>query len=175
MKRRDAIRNSAFLVGCGLSAGTITSLISGCKTEHTEEVVTAFLDKDLYALLGEVVETIIPTTDTPGAKEAGVHTYIDTAAQYFTAEEQGLFKELMSGLAEAGFGSKSSEEKEAMLLALDDVEGDVKPYSLLKGLTCQGYFTSEIGATQALVHEPIPGEFIPCMPLSEVGKAWALR
>ena len=149
--------------------------MSGCKTEHAEEVVTAFFDKDMHTLLGDVVETIIPTTDTPGAREAGVHTFIDSAAQYFTAEEQGLFNNIMTGLAEAGFGSKSTQEKEAMLLALDDVEGDVKPYTLLKGLTCQGYFTSEIGATQALKHEPIPGEYIPCMPLSDVGKAWSLR
>ncbi len=174
MKRRDAIRNSAFLVGCGLSAGTITSIISGCKTETAHVEIPSFLGKDMLSLLGDVVETIIPTTDTPGAKEAGVHTFIDNAVEHFTIEEQGMFKELMQGLLDGEFRSKTIEEKEAMLLSLDDIEGDIKPYSILRGLTCEGYFTSEIGATQALEYLPIPGEFIPCMPLSDVGKAWSL-
>lgn len=174
MKRRDAIRNSAFLVGCGLSAGTITSIISGCKTESVEAVASSVLNKDMLSLLGDVVETIIPTTDTPGAIAAGVHDRINEMAEHFTTEEQGQLTDLLKGLADADFSSKTTEEKEATLLALDDVEGDVKPYTLLKGLTCQAYFTSEVGATQALAYLPIPGEYIPCMPLSEVGKSWAL-
>lgn len=174
MNRRDAIRNSAFLVGCGLSAGTITSLISGCKPNTAEEITSSVLNKDMLSLLGDVVETIIPTTDTPGAIAAGVHDRINEMAEFFTTEEQGQLTDLLKGLAEANFSSKSTKDKESMLLALDDVEGDIKPYTLLKGLTCQAYFTSEVGATQALAYLPIPGEYVPCMPLSEVGKAWAL-
>ena len=68
----------------------------------------------------------------------------------------------------------SVEDREQMLLALDNVEGEEKPYSILRGLVCQGYFTSEIGATQALSYLPVPGEWVPCIELSDVGKAWAL-
>ncbi len=174
MKRRDAIRNSAFLVGCGLSAGTISTIVSGCKTEPTVAAAKSFLNSDMLALLGDVVETIIPTTDSPGAKAAGVHELINEMAEHFTTEEQGQLTALMGSIASSGFADKSVEDKESFLLSLDDVEGDVKPYTLLKGLTCQGYFTSEIGAKEALAYLPIPGEFIPCIPLSEVGKAWAL-
>jgi len=175
MKRREAIRNSAFLVGCGLSAGTIASIATGCKdSAAAADEIISYLDKDTFSLLGEVVETIIPKTDTPGAKEAGVGEFIDNAVSLFTEEEQGLFTQVMEGLKEGGFMNAPVEEREKMLLALDDVEGDIKPYSILRGLVCQGYFTSEIGATQALSYLPIPGEWVPCIELSEVGKAWAL-
>jgi len=175
MKRREALRNS-FLVGCGLSAGTITAIMTGCKeTTTVAEEAASFLDSSTLSLLGEIVETIIPTTDTPGAKEAGVHNFINESLNHFTEEEQGMFSQVMKGLADGGFMTESSEERERLLLGLDDVEGDVKPYELLRGLVCQGYFTSEIGATQALAHLPIPGEWVPCIDLSEVGKQWALN
>jgi hypothetical protein len=45
---------------------------------------------------------------------------------------------------------------------------------MMKGLTVTGYFTSEIGATQALEYLPIPGKFEACIPLKPGQKAWAL-
>jgi len=176
MKRRAAIRNGAFLAGCGLSAGTIATLLSGCKpSTETAEEVAGFLKGDMLSLLGEVVETIIPTTDTPGAKAAGVHTYLNEAVLHFTEEEQGLFKQVMSGLSDGGFMDKTTEEKEQMLLGLNDLDGEAKPYDQLRSLVCHAYFTSEVGAKEALAYLPIPGEYIACMDLSEQDKVWALN
>ncbi len=42
-----------------------------------------------------------------------------------------------------------------------------------KELTVSGFFTSQIGAEQVLQYEAVPGAFHGCVPLSEVGKAWA--
>jgi hypothetical protein len=47
-------------------------------------------------------------------------------------------------------------------------------FLMMKGLTVTGYFTSEIGATQALEYLPIPGKFEACIPLKPGQKAWAL-
>ena len=47
-------------------------------------------------------------------------------------------------------------------------------FFMIKELTTTGYFTSEIGATQALEYLPIPGKFDGCMPLSPNQKTWAL-
>jgi len=97
MKRREALRSTAFLAGCGLSAGTIASIISGCKNDP-KLYVDSFLGNDYVSLLGEMVETVIPATDTPGAKEAGVHLFIDEAAQYFTEEERGMLTGVLAHL-----------------------------------------------------------------------------
>jgi hypothetical protein len=43
----------------------------------------------------------------------------------------------------------------------------------MKQLTLTGYFTSEIGATQALRHVAVPGKYDGCMPYKKGDKAWA--
>jgi gluconate 2-dehydrogenase gamma chain len=43
----------------------------------------------------------------------------------------------------------------------------------MKELTLLGFFTSEAGATKVLQYNQVPGPFKGCVPLTEVGKAWA--
>ncbi len=47
-------------------------------------------------------------------------------------------------------------------------------FTVLKDLTLTGYFTSEIGCTQALEYVPVPGRYDGCVPLKPGQKAWAL-
>ncbi len=47
-------------------------------------------------------------------------------------------------------------------------------FVMLKDLTLTGYFTSEIGATQALEYVAVPGRYDGCVPLKPGQKAWAL-
>ncbi|NJM26773.1 MAG: gluconate 2-dehydrogenase subunit 3 family protein [Bacteroidia bacterium] len=45
-------------------------------------------------------------------------------------------------------------------------------FSLIKDLTLWGYFSSEVGCTQALRFNPIPGRFEGCIPYNNE-PAWA--
>ncbi len=47
-------------------------------------------------------------------------------------------------------------------------------FAMLKDLTLMGYFTSEIGCTQALEYVAIPGRYDGCVPLKPGQKAWAI-
>ncbi len=47
-------------------------------------------------------------------------------------------------------------------------------FRLMKELTLLGYFTSEIGATQALRYVESPGKYEGCIPYKKGDKAWAL-
>ncbi|GAB3505903.1 gluconate 2-dehydrogenase subunit 3 family protein [Spirosoma knui] len=47
-------------------------------------------------------------------------------------------------------------------------------FTILKDLTLTGYFTSEIGATQALEYVAVPGRYDGCVPLKPGQKAWAI-
>lgn len=50
-----------------------------------------------------------------------------------------------------------------------------KPFFVvLKDLTLTGYFTSEVGATQALEYVAVPGRYDGCVPLKPGQKAWAI-
>jgi|SRR5690606_5579455 len=46
--------------------------------------------------------------------------------------------------------------------------------NMLKDLTVLGYFTSEIGATQALRYVETPGRYDPCIDYEKGDKAFAL-
>jgi hypothetical protein len=53
-----------------------------------------------------------------------------------------------------------------------------RPFILMtKELTLLGFFTSQVGATQVLQYDPVPGAFHGCVPLAEAGngKTWALE
>lgn len=181
MDRRKAIQTSAFLAGCGLSASTLASLLSGCKSSPSQ-VNTSFLGEENLTLLGELVETIIPTTDTPGAKEAGVHTLIDEFLKgNFVASDQKAFvdglqkiKDLCQSKYSKDYTSLTEDERHQTLDAIADEGGEKNIFNTLKSLTCYGFFSSEIGATQVLKFDPIPGEWRGCIDYSEIGVAWAL-
>jgi hypothetical protein len=46
-------------------------------------------------------------------------------------------------------------------------------FRMMKELSLLGYFTSEIGCTQAQVYEETPGRYDPCLPYTPGQKAWA--
>lgn len=46
-------------------------------------------------------------------------------------------------------------------------------FRMMKELTLLGYFTSEIGCTQAMRYIESPGRFDPCLPYSAGDQAWA--
>jgi hypothetical protein len=47
-------------------------------------------------------------------------------------------------------------------------------FTMLKDLTLMGYFTSEIGCTQALEYVAVPGRYEGCITLKPGQKAWAI-
>lgn len=47
-------------------------------------------------------------------------------------------------------------------------------FSLLKELAVRGYFTSKEGATMALRHQAIPGEYIGDLPYRKGDRAWSM-
>ena len=53
-----------------------------------------------------------------------------------------------------------------------------RPFILvMKELAMLGFFTSEVGATQLLQYDPLPGAYRGCVPLSAAGagRTWALE
>jgi hypothetical protein len=191
MNRREAVRNVALLLGTALSASTLSAL-EGCNPKGPENYVLKA--PETRSLLAEVAETIIPKTDTPGAKEAKVEDFIVTMLNdcYKTTDQQVV----LDGLKKIDAASEkqykkpfmdiSADQKTALLTEIDKErvaynkrdnkkEGDPTHYfQMLKELTLLGYFTSEPGATKALRYVPVPGKFEGCIPYKKGDKAWAI-
>lgn len=108
------------------------------------------------------------------------------------AEEQDIFLEGLNDLDaraaktfSSAFESAKAEDKLALLQTLQrqaeayalKMEGkaEVAPhyFQQLKELTLSGYFTSEIGMTQARQYLPLPGKFEACIPYAKGTKVWA--
>jgi hypothetical protein len=186
MDRRDILKASAIFLGYGLVGGTSLAVLNGCKVDKRVDWTPSFFTQEQIDILAEAAERIIPETDTPGAKEALVHRYIDEAVKNnYEKDEQDEFREsiaVFDTLSNDKFQKKfvdiTDAQKDEILQMLadasknkDELIGNI--FRPLKSLVAAGYFTSEIGATKALIYDPIPGPYQGCIPLAEVGGVYA--
>jgi Gluconate 2-dehydrogenase subunit 3 len=191
ISRREAIRRVAIMVG-----GTIAlpDVMKAWESPNIINVGDKF-NAMQSLIVGEIAEAIIPTTDTPGAIAAGVHAFIEKMmADCYTKDVRDKFVAQLDKLGdmdylrmEAGkrieilkqLEADAIEERKAMAkakLSFSEVSTlpDAKPFfDLMKELTVTGYFTSEIGCTQALRYEQVPGKYDGDVPYKKGDKAWA--
>jgi hypothetical protein len=174
MKRREAVK---FL---SLAAGALLAPNVSQRAFGQDNLAVGSLSAAHETLLAELADVIIPTTDTPGAKAAGVEKFIiRTVRDCFSSEEReqfyaGLrkFEAECQSKFSAPYAALSSEKKVDFLKSFAPQNKTF--FSKLKQLTVTGYFTSEIGATQALAYLPIPGRFQGSVSLEPGQKTWAL-
>lgn len=96
--RREALRRIGLLTGGALSASTVSAVLAGCRAEPAGSYAFRALDPDQQALTGTLVDLILPDTDTPGARAAGVPGFIDTLlADWMDEGERAHF---LAGLAD---------------------------------------------------------------------------
>ena len=76
----------------------------------------------------------------------------------------------------AAFLELSAERRLAVLKRYDEdaISRQDPAYGKFKYLVLVGYYQSEIGATQELRFELVPGAWRSCLPLNEVGRASAV-
>ena len=186
--RRSAIKSLALACGLVLSSSSLAALAAAVTppTDMSRSKKT-LLNADQLALVRELGEIIIPTTDTPGAIGAGVHDFINHFVAYCasTAEQQQLINGLktIESSAQTRFGKPflgASKTQQIELLtnmekAADGFnQSDRQFFKQFKALVTFGYYTSEIGATQELAYLAIPGGYKGNFKFKDVGKAWSL-
>lgn len=122
MERRELLKMIAVLTGSAFVGGDI--LLSGCKTQEKQKT---FFTTNEIALLDDVGETIIPATDTPGAKAAQVGALMSVmVADCYTKDQQEAFKQGLASLNEnckkatgKSFVEASPEQRHQFLLSLE--------------------------------------------------------
>lgn len=191
MDRRKAIR--ILLLG----SASITS-VTGIKYLYHQysKPDISFLSSKMD-LLAELAETIIPTTDTPGAKSAGVNKYILKMIKDCT--EPSSQTNFINGIKEIeeycldnyrkSFINCSTSQKQESLAFFEKsgslfngIAGKIEKkllgksfFSILKEYTVIGYCTSRPGATEALNYDYIPGQYLSSYPVKTNQKSWATR
>ena len=98
MERRELLKIIAVLTGGAFVGGDV--FLSGCKT--TTKKGEGLLSADDIALLDEVGDTIIPVTNTPGAKAARVGEFMNVyVSDCYRADQQKTFTEGLTALNKA--------------------------------------------------------------------------
>jgi len=130
------------------------------------------------ALVDTLVERIIPTTDTPGAMEAGVTDYIEMIVDEFFEpdEREGFLRDLQAAddyaLERYGapFAGLEPEQQDAIVSLAEQQQldgADDTFFDAIKQLTVTGYYTSEIGMTVERVYLPVPGRYDGAHPYAD--------
>jgi gluconate 2-dehydrogenase gamma chain len=114
ISRRSFLQGSSALAVLALAEAACTARDKGTPFE----ILTPSEAKELDAIAAR----ILPTTDTPGAREAGVIYFIDKALGSFMSNElesiRGGLAEFESGLA-ASFSDLSEADQDAYLITRD--------------------------------------------------------
>jgi len=200
MNRRELLRYIAIGAGTGFSGSLAQNLIAG--ELPTAVPSKAIFDAHTSKMVMTLAEMIIPKTDTPGAIEAGVPKFIEMmVADWYTDQERVIFFDGLASLdkfCEQKFKKTFLKcHAEQQTLALKDAEEQAKLYrsfgaagfggdlqaktvdtkapffKKIKELTVLGYYTSEVGAQQELIYDPMPMVYDGDVDFVKVGKQWS--
>ena len=162
MNRREAIRIlSASGIGIGLTPGAIEDILL------LRSKITPAVDVPEEVTL--IADIILPRTDTPGALDAGAPEFaMHMLAEIRSADERSRFTAGLSAFRDncrnlygLAFSELTAAQRESHLRSLIDSEDEF--FKQVHGLVLISYFTSEEGMTQALVYNPIPMQYQPCV------------
>jgi hypothetical protein len=111
-----------------------------------------------FAVITKLTELIIPSDDTPGAREAGVREFVD----FMTAHDAGLQPKMRAGLAWLDEDARRVHSRPFLELTEAEQVGLLEPlaytarhrkgdeaaqefFQRLRDLTAMGFYSSEIG------------------------------
>jgi len=197
MNRRDALRKTGMLAGSAVAIPSLFSLLQSCSQTPRLNWTPIFLDENQASFISSFVDTILPKTETPGALDVKTDIFLDLVyAKTYGPEAQEKVKgdiDQFNADCKTKFGKVfaelSAEDKAACLKDQEantatfnrgvwgTAVGEQKPigfYRQLKSQVLWGYFSSEEIGKNVLNYDPIPGEYLGCIPVSEVGKVWSL-
>jgi hypothetical protein len=197
MQRRDALK---FLAAGALAPAAAPELFAFFQEAHPASGYALHtLNPHQNATVVLMSEIIIPETDTPGAKGARVNEFIDVIlTEWATEEDRNNFLAGLAGvdkqsneLFSKDLVDASPTQQLALMRALDEsiAMGPPRParhgntipewdtqlkgnfFTVFKGITLHGYYTSEVGFSRELGLQIIPGAQHGCVPVAAEKKA----
>lgn len=174
MNRRIALKNALLVVGGSVF---VPASLRGAR-DPSIRLNHLKIDRENEVLLGEIVDTLIPATDTPGAKELNVHLFVLMMVdECHGPEEQRAFV--------TGLKTFDGYSKQRLGRAFADCDGEQR-VNLVEGLkqrnsvssslwtfnqlmrrrAIQGYRESQYVMTHVIPHRMIPEKYDGYYPAS---------
>jgi hypothetical protein len=163
----DVLRRRLLLAGLGAGAVALVEpqLVAAARVARP-----ALQQRDVrYAPVDRLADLVIPATDTPGASAAGAAAFVLLALDRRVSDlVPAMYERLRAALnaaARGDFFSLPRAQQGTVLVAVDRAAhtGEAQSGSAehawkrIKAAILVGYYTSEIGASQELVYDPVPG------------------
>jgi len=191
MQRREALK--LFLAGGVLPAVPADLFGLFRDSHPASGYALRTLDPHQNELVVAMIDQIIPATDTPGAKGARVNEFIDVILTEWANDDErrnflgGLadVDKQSNTLFGKDFAAASPEQQLALLRSLDEAAAVARSapkhrppgwepagrdtqlqddfFTVFKKMTVHGYYTSEIGFSQELKLQIIPGAQHGCV------------
>lgn len=212
MNRRQALKNIGLGAGIMVVGPATLNLLQSCKNEPKSNWEPVFLSASNGAALKQVLEVILPKTDTPGASDLNIAEFIDSYFDEVASEDRrrdfqrsadaferafkdAFDKDVSKGAAEeyekivATYLKAAPEKQDEYLKRITETQDpiDQKPeiemdneagaFAFLRNVRDMGIWawkTSEEVGENVLWYDPIPGQYIPCGPVEELGGGKAM-
>lgn len=189
MDRRELLKmivaaTGAAMVGLpALASGKLPAAAAG----------VSFTDAEI-ATLDEIAETILPRTQTPGAKDAATGAFMARfVTDCYTALQQATFRAGLADIDKRAGGSFVALAPDARSTLLRTLDAEARrravevsetgtaetakamphPFTMIKQLAIFGFFTSKQGATEVLKYVAVPGRYDGDMAYAPGTPAWA--
>ena len=170
MNRRDLLKKGVYgLAGVTLSSALISSLQSCTSIEKYSPL---YFSKTEFSLLSNIVDFLIPKTETPGGLEMKVPQFIDIIiSETYNEESKNNFSNKLKVLIE-DFKSNNidlSDYKSMKSKFVNDFNNKTHQeiYNQIRDLTVWGFKTSKEIALNVLNYNPIPGYQLGCVNIDK--------
>jgi gluconate 2-dehydrogenase gamma chain len=140
--------------------GAATNVFAPPEPPLLRDYQPKFFGAEDFAALQAFTEILIPTDDTPGAREAHCAHYIDFVLQAATGVMPGLqqeWRDALSALREAGFHAADAQGRAVLVEAMSRPERDraathpaYRAYRLIKQQNTFAFYTSRAGMIETL-------------------------
>lgn len=212
MNRREVLKNLGLGAGMLIVGPSTLGLLQSCKNEPEYDWQPVFLSASHGFALKEILEVIIPKTDTPGANDLNIAQFIDEYMDKVAdLDRRKKFQQAADAFAE-GFRNEYDKEQEEG--SREDFENLVKKYlkatpaekdeyvkrntetqdmqqqesemkidadagsyaylTSVREMAIWAWTNSETIGEEVMWYDPIPGAYVPCGPVDELGNGKAM-
>src|SRR6202140_1618909 len=197
MQRRDVLKMLATGAVLPVFSSPLAAFFREAQAQTGPGYKLRTLNPHQNATVVTMTDLIIPETDTPGAKAVRVNEFIDLILTDWAHDDER--KNFLAGLDDVdkrsnaifakNFIDVTAAQQEILLRELDQryamdredraahpfvrrphnaqLTGDF--FGVVKRMTLYGYYTSEVGFTQELRKQIIPGTYHGCTPVTAAG------
>jgi len=180
MERRELIKLITMATGAALAVPITSSLITACKKVEPvkdSDYDLQFFSQEDFSSVQNLLDFILPKTDSPSAVDVGVHQIMDSmVGTVYSPDQKEKFSVSFDLLKKYATSQSQLEQLKSVLSSSEEKDQMIRSAFIeLKQQTVAYYLSTEEIATKYLNYLPIPGKYEACISLESVGgKAWAL-